>query len=141
MKPITNSEYNKSINLAVDYINQHLHESIDLITIAKIANISEYHFHRIFKAYIGETIGAYTSRLRLEKAAQKLQTTRQTLTEIAEKTGYQSQYSLSKAFKNHFGISPTAFRNLETYFTERFVKPEHKAIELNPKIYELVTGE
>ena len=116
MKIETNNEYNKAINQSVDYINEHLNESIDLKKIAGIANVSEFHFHRIFKAYIGESVGTYISRLRLENAAQKLQITDFTLTEIAEKTGYQSQYSLSKAFKKHFGLTPSAFKNIQNYF-------------------------
>lgn len=120
MKTKTNNEYNKSINLTIDFINKHLNDSIDLKTIAKIANVSQYHFHRIFKAYIGETIGTYITRLRLENAAQKLQTTNSTLDEIAKKNGYQSQYSLSKAFKKHFGVPPTAFKNFQIYFSSKF---------------------
>ena len=134
MKEDTNNEYHKAVNQTIDYINDNLGETIDLKKIAKIANISEFHFHRIFKAYIGETIGAYISRLRLENAAQKLQTTNFTLTKIAERTGYQSQYSLSKAFKNHFGVPPSAFKNIQTYFLSQISKTERKPLELHPNI-------
>ena len=134
MKVDTNSEYHKAISQSIDYINSHLSESIDLKKVAGIANISEFHFHRIFKAYIGETVGAYISRLRLENAAQKLQITNFTLTEIAEKTGYQSQFSLSKAFKKHFGVTPSAFKNIQTYFSSQFSKTEHEPLELHPNI-------
>lgn len=137
MKQDTNNEYHKAINKVVDFINAHLNESVDLKKIAEIAHVSEYHFHRIFKAYIGESVGSYISRLRLENAAQKLQTTNQTLTEIAEKTGYQSQYSLSKAFKKHFGVTPSAFRNIQSYFSSQIAKPKHEPIELHPQIVEI----
>ena len=134
MKVDTNNEYHKAINQSIDYINGNLNEAIDLNKISEIANISEFHFHRIFKAYIGETVGSYISRLRLEKAAQKLHITNFTLTEIAERTGYQSQYSLSKAFKNHFGVTPTAFKNIQTYFSSQISKTEHEPLELHPNI-------
>jgi AraC family transcriptional regulator len=136
MKADTNNEYHKAINDSIDYINEHLNESIDLKKIAGIANISEYHFHRIFRAYVGESVGSYISRLRLENAAQKLQITDLTLTEIAERTGYQSQYSLSKAFKKHFGVAPSAFKNIQSYFSSRFSNPRHESVELHPKIVE-----
>ena len=138
MKADTNNEYHKAINQSVDYINGHLNEAIDLKKIAEIANISEFHFHRIFKAYIGETVGAYISRLRLENAAQKLQITNFTLTEIAERTGYQSQYSLSKAFKKHFGVTPSAFKNIQTYFSSQLSKTEHQPLKLHPTIVNLI---
>ncbi len=137
MRENTNNEYNKSINFAIDYVNKHLHRPIDLKTISKVALISEFHFCRIFKAYIGESIGAYITRLRMERAAHLLQISGNTLTEIADKTGYQSQYSLSKAFKKHFGVTPSAFRNLNTYLSSRMPKPVHKVVDLNPKVVEL----
>jgi len=134
MKENTNNEYNKAINKSIDYINGHLNESINLKKIAEIANISEFHFHRIFKAYIGESIGAFITRLRLENAAQKMQITNFTLTEIAERTGYQSQYTLSKTFKKHFGLTPSAFKNIQTCFSSQFLMSEYEPVELQPNI-------
>lgn len=124
MKAATNNEYQKAINKAIDYINEHLNEPIDLKKIAEVSCLSEFHFHRIFRAYIGESVGAYISRLRLEQAAQKLQVTDDTLTEIAGKTGYRSQQSLSKAFKKFFGLSPRAFKNIQNYFESKIPKPK-----------------
>lgn len=134
MKADTNNGYNKAINKSIDFINEHYTESVDLKKIAEISGISEFHFHRIFKAYIGESIGTYITRLRLENAAQKLQITNLTLTEIADKTGYQSQFSLSKAFKKHFGVTPSAFKNIQTYFSSQLSKSEYEPIELQPNI-------
>ncbi len=136
MKEITNNIYQKAINKAIDYINSNI-ESVDLKTLAGIVNISEYHFHRIFRAYIGESLGSYTTRLKLESAAQKLQVTNDSLKQIADKTGYQSQYSLSKAFKKHFGITPSAFRNLDTFFSKKHKKPQSEFSNLTPEILEI----
>lgn len=134
MKEVTQNEYHKSINRVIDYITNHLIESIDLETLSGVANISEFHFHRIFTAFIGESLASYISRLRLEKAAGKLRTTKLTLSEIAEMTGYQSQQSLSRAFKKHFGVTPSAFRNIQTYFSEQFPETGYKPMHLVPEI-------
>ncbi len=107
---VTHQEYFKSINLAVDYINCHLNEPINLCNLSEVAHLSSYHFHRIFKAMLGESPGEYIQRLRLEKTVFRLQTTRLTLTEIAEQTGYQSPHALSKAFKKRFGMPPSVYR-------------------------------
>ncbi len=139
LKENTNSEYNKSINLAIDYINEHLNEPIDLKTIAQVAMISEFHFCRIFKAYIGESIGVYITRLRMERTAHLLRISDTTLTDIAEKTGYQSQQSLSKAFKKYFGITPSAFRHLNTYLSKKATKVQQGIVKLHPQIVELNT--
>ncbi len=137
MRVDTNNQYNKAINKSIDYINGNLNQSIDLKSIAEVANISEFHFHRIFKAFIGESVGSFITRLRLENAAQKLQLTNFTLTEIAERTGYQSQYSLSKAFKKHFGVTPSAFKNIQTYFSSQISGPDYEPLELHPKITQI----
>ncbi|MDR3245402.1 MAG: AraC family transcriptional regulator [Prevotellaceae bacterium] len=135
MKKITYNEYQKAVNLAIDYINAHINETVDLKSLSEIANISAFHFHRIFKAIIGESVASYISRLRLENVAQRLQSSNQTLAEIAEKTGYQSQFSLSKAFKKHFGIAPSAFRNSHSYCSLQSQTPvKYFSEELSPEI-------
>ncbi len=106
----THQEYFKAVNRAVDFINEHLNSPINLNDLADVACLSGFHFHRIFKSFLGESPGEYIQRLRLEKAIFRLQTTRLTLTEIAEQTGYQSPHALSKAFKKRFGVSPSVYR-------------------------------
>ncbi len=133
MKTETNNEYHQAINRVVDYINTNLNNTLDLKTLSGVANISEYHFHRIFSGIIGESLASHISRLRLEYTAQKLQTTNFSLTEIAERAGYQSQYSLSKAFKKHFGVTPSAFRNIHTYFSNQIPETKSEVKQLNPK--------
>jgi len=103
-------EYYKSVNRVIDYISRNLNDSLTLCDLAGIANLSEFHFHRIFKAVMNESPGDYIQRLRLEKASFRLHTSSLSLTEIAEEIGYQSAHALSKAFKKRFGISPSAFR-------------------------------
>ncbi len=110
-KEQTQNEYHKSINKVLDYINEHLDESPDLETLSDIANISAYHFHRIFKGIIGENLGEYVQRLRLEYVAGKLRTTDMTLDSLADKTGYNSKQALSRAFKKYFGVPPSIYKN------------------------------
>ncbi len=64
--------YRRRIAAAVEYINLHLDEELELVDIAAVANFSPYHFHRIFKAFRGEPLGSYVSRLRVETAAHLL---------------------------------------------------------------------
>ncbi|MBP1614113.1 MAG: Zinc finger protein [Bacteroidetes bacterium] len=136
---ITHQEYFTAINRAVDYINEHLSESINLYDLAGVANISGFHFHRIFKALMNESPGEYIQRLRLEKAIFKLQTTQQTLTEIAEQTGYQSPHALSKAFKKRFGVSPSIFHAQPSDLTVPIDEPVF--LPVNPEFKELTPKE
>ena len=149
MKNITYNDYVQRINKVVAYINNHLDETLDLKTLANEAALSDFHFHRIFKALKGEAIGGYITRLRLEATARLLRYTSLTIEEIAFNIGYETPASLSKAFKKQYGISPTEYRtNKDTYIMKKeIINPDlalktPKIVTLEPKnlIYVALTG-
>ena len=149
MKNITYNDYIQRINKVVAYINNHLDETLDLKTLANEAALSDFHFHRIFKALKGEAIGGYITRLRLEATARLLRYTALTIEEIAFNIGYETPASLSKAFKKQYGISPTEYRtNKDTYIMKKeIINPDlalkaPKIVTLEPKnlIYVTLTG-
>ena len=149
MKNITYNDYVQRINKVVAYINNHLDETLDLKTLANEVALSDFHFHRIFKALKGEAIGAYITRLRLEATARLLRYTALTIEEIAFNIGYETPASLSKAFKKQYGISPTEYRtNKDTYIMKKeIINPDlalktPKIVTLEPKnlIYVALTG-
>ena len=149
MKNITYNDYVQRINKVVAYINNHLDETLDLKTLANEAALSDFHFHRIFKALKGEAIGGYITRLRLEATARLLRYTALTIEEIAFNIGYETTASLSKAFKKQYGISPTEYRtNKDTYIMKKeIINPDlalktPKIVTLEPKnlIYVALTG-
>ena len=149
MKNITYNDYVQRINKVVAYINNHLDETLDLKTLANEAALSDFHFHRIFKALKGEAIGGYITRLRLEATARLLRYTALTIEEIAFNIGYETPASLSKAFKKQYGISPTEYRtNKDTYIMKKeIINPDlalkaPKIVTLEPKdlIYVALIG-
>ena len=149
MKNITYNDYVQRINKVVAYINNHLDETLDLKTLANEAALSDFHFHRIFKALKGEAIGGYITRLRLEATARLLRYTALTIEEIAFNIGYETPASLSKTFKKQYGISPTEYRtNKDTYIMKKeIINPDlalkaPKIVTLEPKnlIYVALTG-
>ena len=149
MKNITYNDYIQRINKVVAYINNHLDETLELKTLANEAALSDFHFHRIFKALKGEAIGGYITRLRLEATARLLRYTALTIEEIAFNIGYETPASLSKAFKKQYGISPTEYRtNKDTYIMKKeIINPDlalktPKIATLEPKnlIYVALTG-
>ena len=150
MRTITYNDYTQRINKVVAYINDHLDESLDLKTLAEVAALSEFHFHRVFKALKGESIGAHISRLRIEAAARLLRYSALSIEDIAFNIGYEAPAALSKAFKNQYGITPTQYRtNKDIYIMKKeIINPDlalkaPKIIELEPKnlIYVALTGE
>jgi AraC family transcriptional regulator len=105
-----NSEYTQRINRVIDYLRANLDRQVKLDELAKVACFSEFHFHRIFGAVLGETLNHFTNRLRLEKAARLLRYSAQSLTEIAFACGFSSSATFSRAFRSGYDTSPSQFR-------------------------------
>ena len=94
------------------YIREHIAEPLDRETLADVAGFSVPHFHRVFTAHMGESAISYIRRTRLERAARKLRMGAVDITEVALAAGYDSHAAFSKAFRQHFGLSPSEFRQL-----------------------------
>lgn len=59
----------------VYYIRTRLDDSLDLSALSGRAGFSPYHFHRLFRAFAGESLASYVRRERLQRAAQRLRET------------------------------------------------------------------
>jgi DNA gyrase inhibitor GyrI/AraC-like DNA-binding protein len=102
--------YQKRINRVIDYINNHLTETLSIEKLARLAYFSPFHFHRIFRSLVGEPLHAFVQRLRLEKAVtQMLYGPSATLTKIALQSGFASSSDFSRTFKQRYGFSPSRF--------------------------------
>lgn len=109
--PWKRQEYWARINRAIDYIDGHLGEDLKLEAIAAAAHFSPYHFHRLFKSMVGETVSQFVQRVRLERAAsQLLADRRKSITRIAMDCGYGSSAAFSRAFRIEHGVSPSEWR-------------------------------
>src|SRR5262249_9589306 len=93
------------------HIQKNLDSPVSLEDLAAIASFSPFHFHRIFRGMVGESVKEHVRRLRLERAAHRLRFTGQPVTEIAFDAGYETPESFTRAFGGMFGEAPTAFRN------------------------------
>lgn len=109
-KPITSEDYSRRLQRVVAHITTHLDEPIDLARLAEIACFSPYHFHRIYRTCMGETVGETVSRQRLTRAATELARTSRPLGEIARRAGYGSDAAFSRAFSAAHGRPPLEFR-------------------------------
>ncbi|MDY4250325.1 helix-turn-helix domain-containing protein [Bacteroides pyogenes] len=99
------------VEKVTNYILNNLHEALDLKQLADNANMSSFHFHRIFTRLKGETPHHFIRRCRVEKAVQLIQSGQTLfLNEIAYECGFTTQSLFVKTFKKHYGISPHEFR-------------------------------
>jgi AraC family transcriptional regulator len=92
------------------YIENHLDEPLPLDDLAKIACFSPYHFHRIFRGMVGESVKEHVRRLRLERAAFRLTNTNRSVIDLAFDAGYDTHESFTRAFGRMFGMPPSAYR-------------------------------
>ena len=106
-------DYSERIDYVKQYIREHVDEPLSREVLAAVAGFSVPHFHRIFKACVGENIACYIRCVRMERAGRKLRMGAVDITEVALAAGYDTHAAFSKAFKQHFGLSPSEFRQLD----------------------------
>jgi AraC family transcriptional regulator len=110
VQPTTPDDYVERVNRAIDHVTRHLAEPLRLDQVAKVACFSTYHFHRVFRSVMGETLHDFVSRLRLERAIFLMaRAKRLRLTDIALECGFRSSSEFSRSFKAMYGVSPRSF--------------------------------
>jgi AraC family transcriptional regulator len=112
------AEYEQRVNRVLDHIRAHLADELSLETLAQVAAFSPFHFHRIFKAMTGENLRELIQRTRLEGAASRLRyDAGADILVVALDHGFSSASAFTRAFKERFGMTPSAWRedrNLRT---------------------------
>lgn len=93
-----------------DYMQSHFNRQIYLSELAELAQLSEYHFCRMFKRSTTQTPQAYLTEVRIEQAKHLCQTTEQSLSDIALACGFSNQSHMGRYFKQLVGVSPRQFR-------------------------------
>lgn len=92
------------------YVERHLGEPLTLGRLADEACISTYHFHRLFRLWLGEPVMEYVRRLRIEHAAYRLRASTRSVQAIARDVGYASADAFGRAFRERFGETPREYR-------------------------------
>ena len=110
MKATTGQNYRRRLITVVDYLHRHLDGQVDVNELAEVANMSPYHFHRIYRQMAGETINSTVRRLRLQRAASELLRSSDALHLIASRVGYGSLEAFSRAFRKEFDQNPSDYR-------------------------------
>jgi len=113
-KEVTQRKYEARIASICLFIDTHcdFENDMSIPCLAKQCGWTPFHFHRVFRAVVGEPVGHYVRRKRLEYAATFLTCSGACIDDIAERVGYESACVFARAFKKMFGISPGAFKQL-----------------------------
>ncbi|MGK7955372.1 MAG: AraC family transcriptional regulator [Crocosphaera sp.] len=93
-----------------DYIDAHLDQNLKLENLAKLLDLSQFHFSRLFKQSVGLSPHQYLIEQRIERAKQLLKKTNQSILDIALNCGFSSHSHLSKQFRQVTGMTPKAYR-------------------------------
>lgn len=110
MKPQTEQSYAERMLRVLVYIQEHLDDALSIEDLARVAHFSPYHFHRIFRGMVGESVIQHIRRLRLERGAHYLKHSDQPVTRIAFDAGYESHEAFTRAFAAMFAQPPSQFR-------------------------------
>ncbi|MFJ6748501.1 GyrI-like domain-containing protein [Streptomyces sp. NPDC091266] len=100
------------LNQAMEHIECHLDQRIEVSDLARIAVTSEYHFRRLFSALAGVPLSEYIRRRRLTVAGAEVLARDRTLLEIAVRYGYGSGEAFARAFRGMHGVGPGEARRV-----------------------------
>ncbi len=98
------------ISRAVAHVDAHLDQALDAPLLARQAAMSVHHFHRVFHAHTGCSVGNYVTWRRLQRACALLASGRESVLEIALAVGYESSQALAKAMRRDLGATPGEVR-------------------------------
>lgn len=119
--PASQAGYIRRFTRVIEHIYANLDAELDLNTLAEVAALSPWHWHRIWQAVYGETVAATVKRLRLQRAAADLSQTARPLDEIWPRAGYSSLAAFSRSFKEAYGLPPAEYRKRGSH--TRFTMP------------------
>lgn len=103
-------EWVDAIREAIEYMEEHITDSISTEDVAKYVYMSPFYFQKGFSMLCGYTVAEYIRNRRLALAGGELATTDAKVIDVAIKYGYESPDSFTKAFTRFHGISPTMVR-------------------------------
>ncbi len=95
----------EQIQRAVDFIEDHLHDDLEVDEICRVAGFSRWHFQIVFSASVGDSLKEYIRKRRLTHAMKELRSDKRIL-DIALNAGFDSQEAFTRAFKQMYGMNP-----------------------------------
>ncbi len=130
------------------YVENHLHEPISLQSLADIANLNLFHFHRLFKQQTGLTTKQFVDSMKMEKAIVELINTNNSVVDIALKFGYNDYETFSRRFKKYHRVAPddlrSVLKNISKNVNQKIVVVSHHSLneeEISDKILKKIAQE
>jgi AraC family transcriptional regulator len=99
----------------LDHVDENLDGELSVPALSEVAGLSQFHFQRLFRHYLGIGVHAYVQHVRLRRAAFQLAFRRRDILEIALDAGYGSHEAFTRAFRRLVGQPPSAFREAPSW--------------------------
>lgn len=125
------ADYYQQIQHVLDYIEENLMEELTLRDLAKVAGFSDFHFHKVFVAFMGTPVMDYVRKRRLANAAYQVSHSNNKILDIAFDHGFQSVETFIRAFKRVFDVTPSDYRRRKIN-TPDYQKPNIMYRRYNP---------
>jgi len=138
MRRTTTKDHKERINEILFQIHIDISAEHSIESLSKSASMSPFHFNRVFKEIVGESVHSYIRRVRLEHCANALLfNPDSTIHEIFSEVGFVSNSSFTHAFKSYFGQTPSKWREIDRalHVSDNITKinPLHVEIDYLPK--------
>jgi AraC-like DNA-binding protein len=103
------------IHRVLGYVRAHLHEPLDVQTLADLAGLSRAHFTRVFTHSEGVSPAEYVLNERMRRAASLLVSSGAAVKQVSRDCGFDDPNYFAKTFRKSYGASPTEFRTTGMY--------------------------
>lgn len=131
-------EYREPLQKSLDYIEENLYEDMNLDLLASVAGYSKYHFLRIFREAFHMSPSEYVRRRRITESAREIADTREPISQIGYRHGFNSKENFTRAFKSEHHILPSEYRSTDSSLKLLHKsQPEKAPFALAPRITEL----
>lgn len=103
-------EKSETIAFLKDYINKHFDQELSLDVLGEVVHLHPTYLSKIFKETTDVNLSGYITDVRMQKAAELLETTDLKVNEVMRKVGYQKSQHFSRLFKEKYGVTPKEYR-------------------------------
>jgi len=109
-KPLKGGLPPRRLRRVLDYVDANLSSDPRLDEMASVADLSTYHFARMFKESTGKSPHQYVLHRRIEAAKKRLHASRTPLSELSAELGFSHQSHFTNVFRRVVGETPGAYR-------------------------------
>ena len=96
----------------LEFVHGNITSSVGLSAVAQVAGVHPIYFARAFRVHLGDSLGGYVRKLRVQRAAARLGSSDEPIAEIAVELGFSDQSHLTRIFRTITGYTPASYRKL-----------------------------